>query len=80
MLQPVIHRRPYRIARRRLESDVELRMQRAEFVSDLLLGLARDLPAQPLPVRAETDRDRADVPVLVRREVDGILAMPAAPA
>src|ERR1039457_4293919 len=67
------------MSRRRLQPDVELRVQRPELVSDLLLGLARDLPAQPLPVRAEADRDRADVPVLVCREVDGILAMPAAP-
>jgi hypothetical protein len=63
---------------RRLDS-MELRVQRPKLVPDLLLGLARDLPAQPLPVRPEADRDRANVPVLVCREVDGILAMPAAP-
>jgi hypothetical protein len=49
MLQPVLHRRPDRIPRRRLQPDVELRVQRPELVPDLLLGLARDLPAQPLP-------------------------------
>jgi len=79
MLEPVINRSPDRIPRRRLQTDVELCMQRPELVPDLLLGLARDLPAQALPVRAEADRDRADVPVLVRREVDGIFAMTAAP-
>jgi hypothetical protein len=40
-------------------------MQCPELVADLLLGLARDLPAQALPVLAEADRDRTDVPVLV---------------
>ncbi len=67
MLQPVVHRRPDGVPGRRLQTDVELSMQRPELVPDLLLRLAGDLPAQALAVRAEPDRDRADVPVLVCR-------------
>lgn len=54
-------------------------MEGLKLVPDLLLGTAGNLPAPTLPVRAEAKRYRADLPVLVRREVDGIFAMPAAP-
>jgi hypothetical protein len=58
----------------------QFRVESLELVADLLLGLAGDRAPQAATVRAEADRDRADIPVLVCREVDGIFAMPAAPA
>jgi hypothetical protein len=72
----IVHRSLNRVPGRGLQTDIQLRMERLEFAPDFLLGLARDLPAQPPTVRPEADRDRADVPVLVCREVDGILTMP----
>ena len=53
-------------------------MQRLELVPDLLLGPAEDLAADPLPVGTEAERDRSDVPVLLRSEVNRILAATAA--
>jgi hypothetical protein len=53
-------------------------MQRLELLPDFLLGLAEDLAADPLAVGAEAKRDRSDVPVLRRSEVDGVLAATAA--
>ena len=79
VLEPRIHRRLDRVSRRGLHASVQLRVECLELVPDLLLGLAGDLPAHALSASAEADRDRADVPVLVCREVNGIFAMPAAP-
>ena len=53
-------------------------MQGLELVPDLLLGPAVDLPPDPPSVGPEAERDRADVPVLRRREVDRVLAVPSA--
>jgi hypothetical protein len=48
-------------------SRVQLLVQRLEPVTHLLLGLAEDLPPDPLPVGPVAERDRSDEPVLRRR-------------
>jgi len=36
-----------------MQPGVKFVVQRLELIPDLLLGLAQDLPAQPLPIRPE---------------------------
>ena len=76
-LQPVVHRLPDRVRRRGMEVAVKLVVGRFELVPDLGLGPPCDLAPDPLAVRPEADRDRPDVAVLRRVEVDRVLAIPA---
>src|SRR6185437_15859676 len=76
-LQPVVHRLPDRVRRRSMQAAVKLIVDRFELVPDLRLGPAADLAPDPLAVRAEADRDRPDVAVLRRIEVDRVLAVTA---
>jgi hypothetical protein len=62
---------------RRVQAAVELSVRLLELVPDLRLGPAGDLAPDPLSVRTEADRDRPDVPVLGRIEVDRVLAVTA---
>ena len=76
-LEPVVHRLPDRVRGRRMQAAVKLGVQRLELVPHLRLGPAGDLAADPLAVRPEAERDRTDIPVLGRVEVDCVLAMTA---
>src|SRR5262249_44373082 len=76
--EPVLHRITDRIARRRSDPGLELLVQRLELVPDVLLSPAVDLPADPLALGRVAERDGPHVPVLRRREVDRILAVPPA--
>ena len=66
-----------RVRGRRMQAAVELGVRRLELVSDLRLGPAGDLAPDSFPVRPEADRDRPDVAVLRRVEVDRVLAVTA---
>src|SRR6516164_3288531 len=76
--EPVLHRIADRIAHRRSDPGLKLLMQRLELVPDVLLGAAVDLPADPLALGRVAERDGPHVPVLGRREVDRVLAVPSA--
>src|SRR6266487_4450809 len=58
-----------------MQAAVELVVGRFELVPNLGLRTAGDLAPDPLAVRAEPDRDRSDVAVLCRVEVDRVLAV-----
>jgi len=64
-----------RVRGRRVQAAVELGVRRLELVPDRGLGTAGDLAPDPLPVWAEANRDRPDVAVLRRIEVDRIFAV-----
>ncbi len=74
-LQPVVHRLPDRVGSRRVQATVKLGVRRLQLVPDLGLGPAGDLAPDPLPARPEANRDRPDIAVLRRIEVDRVLAM-----
>jgi hypothetical protein len=78
ILEPVFDRLPHPVGTRRLDSGVHLLVQRLELIPDLLLSMAEDLAADPLPVGPVAERDRSDVPVLRCSELDGVLAATAA--
>ena len=71
--EPLFHRGPHRVARRRCHPDVKVGVQRLQLLPDLRLSLAPDLAARPAAVAAEVERDRPDVTVLGRVEVDRVL-------
>ena len=60
-----------------MQAAIQLGMCRLELVADFSLGPPGDLAPEPLPFRSEADRDRTDVAVLRRVEVDRVLAVPA---
>jgi hypothetical protein len=72
-------RLPHRIGARGPDSRVHLLVECLEPVADLLLGLAGDLPPDPLPVWPEAERDRPHVPVPRNVEVDPVFAVPTVP-
>ena len=73
LAQPVLHGLAHRVGLRGLDAGVHFLVERLEPLADFLLGLAEDLPPDPLPVGTVAERDRSDVPVLVRGEVDRVL-------
>jgi hypothetical protein len=60
-----------------MQAAVKLIVGRLELVPDLGLGAPRDLAPDALAVRTEANRDRADIAVLRRVEVDRVLAVTA---
>jgi len=78
LAQPVVHGIPHRVSAGGPDSRVQFLMQRLELLPDFLLRSAEDFPSDPLPVWPVTKRDRSDIPVLRRSEVDRVLAATAA--
>jgi hypothetical protein len=56
--QSVVYGLAHRVGARGPDSRVQFLVQRLELGSDLLLGLAGDLPPDPLPAGAVPERDR----------------------
>jgi hypothetical protein len=60
-----------------MQAAIELGVGRLQLVPDLGLGPPGDLTPDPLAVRPEAYRDRSDIAVLRRVEVDSVLAVTA---
>src|SRR6266567_1213469 len=79
MGEPAVHRGPHGVVGWRCHPDIEFGAQRLQLLPDLRFGLAPDLAAHPAAVATEAERDRSDVAVLGRIEVDRVLTLGPAP-